>query len=270
MSLSSTVEKVRSGVIHIEYYLNNERIASGSGFMSHGFLVTNFHVFKSNLDTTVILSSHLNQNDNKADRKKIKMSYEEFKSYLLGHSDENNNDYAILKIPSLIDLELYQFELLSPINKKIGEPVALLGFPFEQKNLVCHSGTISSFYESGVASVIQIDASVNNSNSGGPLIDCETGEVLGIITRKGTGLSRMFDELLSVFDQNITYLNTANGMISLGGVNPIEALIVGQRQMKSLAEEIKRSANVGIGYAFSIDPVISDIERLIEIENEQL
>lgn len=266
MSLSTIVEKVRKGVIHIEYFSNNkknEKIASGSGFMTHNFLVTNFHVFKSVQDSWVVLSSHPNPNDDRNNRTQVEMSYADFKQCLRDSSDDNHNDYAILEIPRLlVELDLYQFELLPPKSKKIGEPIALLGFPFEQQNLVCHSGTISSFYKKGDTNVIQIDASVNNSNSGGPLIDCETGEVLGIITRKGTGLSDMFDKLVSCFDQNIAFLDSRSGGVFISGIDPLKAFVDAQQQMKSLAKEIKRSANVGIGYAFSIDPVISQIDIL--------
>jgi hypothetical protein len=33
------------------------------------------------------------------------------------------------------------------------------------------------------------------------------------------------------------------------GINPLEVLTIGQRQMKQVSLEIRRSANVGIGYA---------------------
>jgi S1-C subfamily serine protease len=106
--------------------------------------------------------------------------------------------------------------------------------------------------------VIQLDASVNQSNSGVPLLDGETGQVLSMVTRKGTGPSNLFDELLSVFDKNVTALSAATGMIGLGSVDPIAAIIAGQRQMKALASEIQRSANVGIGYAFSVEHPLAD------------
>lgn len=134
----------------------------------------------------------------------------------------------------------------------------MLGFPLEHRNLVCHTGVISSFYQRGPAKVIQIDASVNQSNSGGPLLDPREGNVIGIITRKGTGLSNLFDQLLSVFDENMKVLDRVKGMIGLGGVDPVAALITGQAQMKALAKEIQRSANVGIGYAFSVEHIMQE------------
>ena len=55
-------------------------------------------------------------------------------------------------------------------------------------------GNVPNAKSNGV-DIIQLDASVNSSNSGGPLIHPESGDVFGIITRKATGLTDMFDEL---------------------------------------------------------------------------
>jgi S1-C subfamily serine protease len=123
---------------------------------------------------------------------------------------------------------------------------------------VCHAGLISSIYPSGPTQILQIDGSVNASNSGGPLIDAETGDVLGIVTRKATGLSRMFQELLQSFENNIQVMQASQGMVGLAGVDPIAALIASQRQLQHVAREIERSANVGIGYAFSAEHIATE------------
>ena len=46
-------------------------------------------------------------------------------------------------------------------------------------------------------------------------------------------------------------------MVSIAGIDPIAALEIGQQQMLTTVSEIERSANVGIGYAFSI----SDLKK---------
>jgi S1-C subfamily serine protease len=256
MRISQLIEMVRSGVIHIEFHLGSNRVASGSGFMTRGLLVTNHHVFLGPPDSTVVLAWQPTQDP--TSRVEIRMDYGKFAASLVTGSDRNNFDFAVLRIPELQRQGLYQFDLASPYSKRIGEQVVVLGFPFEHRNLVCHLGTISSFYLSGPASIIQLDASVNQSNSGGPLLDGESGQVIGVVTRKGTGLSRLFDELLSVFDRNVQVLSAAKGTMSMSGIDPVAAIIAGQHQMKALASEIQRSANVGIGYAFSADHVLAD------------
>lgn len=251
MSIPQLIEMVRGGVIHIEFHIGDNRVASGSGFMTQGLLITNHHVFLGPRNSTVVLAWQPDQDP--SSRLEVKMDYPHFAASLVTGSDQDNFDFAVLRIPELQQQGLYQFDLASPDNKRVGEQVVVLGFPFDHRNLVCHLGTISSFFSSGPVRIIQIDASVNQSNSGGPLLDGASGQVIGIVTRKGTGLSSLFDQLQAVFDTNIAALNAARGMMSMSGVDPVAAIIAGQHQMKVLASEIQRSANVGIGYAFSAE-----------------
>lgn len=95
----------------------------------------------------------------------------------------------------------------------------ILGFPFEHRNLVCHRGIISSFFDRNGIDIIQLDASINASKSGGPLIDLRTGSVIGLITRKHTGLSNLFETLLNSFEQNIRIFSQIRGGMSFGAID---------------------------------------------------
>jgi S1-C subfamily serine protease len=95
----------------------------------------------------------------------------------------------------------------------------LLGFSLEHDNLTCHQGIISSFYRSGLDEVIQIDGSVNAGNSGGPLIDPETGVAFGIVTRKATGLSQLFAHLRQSIEANIDVAQRTGGGIAVGEID---------------------------------------------------
>ena len=254
MNIPNLVEQVRSGVIHIEFHVDGKRVASGSGFVTKDFLITNHHVFLGPQNSTVVLAWQPNQDP--SSRSEIRMTYQDFAGSLVSGSDKNNYDFAILEIVELQQHDPYKFDLVNPNHKRVGEQVVMLGFPFEHKNLVCHLGTISSFYVSGPAHVIQLDISVNQSNSGGPLLDSETGQVLGIVTRKQDGLSQGFDMLLKAFRANLEAFAT-DGVIKTIPVDKV-ALFLSQYHMEALAKEIQRSANVGIGYAFSIEHLLAD------------
>lgn len=256
MSIPDLVEKVRSGVVHIEFHFGGNRVASGSGFMSRGLLVTNHHVFLGPAGSTVVLAWQPTHDP--SSRVEVELPYAEFASALITGSDQNNYDFAVLKLPQLQTQGLYQFGLSAPTASRVGDQVLVLGFPLEHRNLVCHLGAISSFYTTGPTRIIQLDASVNQSNSGGPLLDASSGQVIGVVTRKGTGLSKIFDQLFAVFDMNVSALNAAKGMMSIANVDPVAAIIAGQHQMKALSAEIQRSANVGIGYAFSVEHLMAD------------
>lgn len=97
-------------------------------------------------------------------------------------------DFAVLKFdPRDVDIELKAVSL-APQEALQGSEVMAFGYP--------HSGqAISTFgFVTGLGQeafgqkiFIQTDAAINPGNSGGPLIDLETGEVIGINTAKLTG-----------------------------------------------------------------------------------
>jgi|AntRauTorcE11897_2_1112592.scaffolds.fasta_scaffold00645_5 S1-C subfamily serine protease len=258
MSLNPLVEEVKSGVVHIVYVKNQKKIGSGSGFILNGYLVTNNHVIQTPENTNFLIRFHNSDPKDLSDG--LLYKHDDFLNFLATGSDVNSFDFAVFDIPKIRKNDLFSFDFGEVDKMKIGDNIAFLGYPLEHNNLVVHNGMISSFYNSGPSNteIIQLDASVNASNSGGPLVDISTGNVIGIITRKATGLSMIFEELRDVLDKNIAQIKQAKGMIWLGGFNPVSGFIAGQNQLKSLTNEIERSANVGIGYAVSIKHLAQD------------
>jgi S1-C subfamily serine protease len=258
MSLPDIFEKVKNGVFHIVFLdAKDKRLASGTAFATCGFLVTNHHVFVGPPESRVWIRK---QGDTST-KDGVLFSYADFSKRLRSGSEQNQYDFAILDVPEILKKETtFQFNLSSADGKRIGERVAFLGFPFEHENLTCHTGIISSFFQSGPAKVIQLDASVNASNSGGPLVDQNTGDVFGIVTRKATGLTNGFEALRETLKKNITTMQAAGAKVrvSIGGVDQMGALIGSQSQMLATLDEIERQANVGIGYAFSIEHLMND------------
>jgi S1-C subfamily serine protease len=168
MSLADTVALCRSGIFQIVFAnAQQEKIGGGTAFLSNGFLITNHHVFLGHTGAT-----HVGlRRDDMPEGNFVPIQPRDFAGRLVTGSQEQSYDYAVLRIPELIASGDHQFSLEPLGNRRIGDAIALLGFPLEHDNLTCHSGIISSFYQSGVAQVIKIDASVNAGNSGGPLID---------------------------------------------------------------------------------------------------
>jgi S1-C subfamily serine protease len=256
MSISDIVEEVKSGVVHIVHTVNGQREGSGTGFMVDGYLVTNFHVIYPHPPNSIVVLRTCDSNPEIL-LDGILIISASFKSITETASDENHDDYIVFDIPQLREKKLYNFALGNPKSKRIGDNILFLGYPFEHRNLVCHTGTISSFYKDKNVDIIQIDGSVNASNSGGPLIDPETSEVIGIITRKATGLRQTFKELRSILEKEIEMLTRQSYKFDsvIAGVDFLQGMIANQHQILSLTHEIERSANVGIGYAFSIEPL---------------
>lgn len=252
MSLADVVEKVRTGIVQISFLAGNgQRLGGGTGFLARQRLLTNHHVFMGHQGAHTV-RLHREQ------LAPFDLAPAVFVASLRSGSMENSFDYAIQEIPELFDGSEHQFELELPGARRIGDPIALLGFPLEHQNLTVHTGVISSFFQSGVADVIQLDASVNAGNSGGPLIDPETAVAFGMVTRKATGLTAIFAQLREALDQNIQFAQQAAGMMLMGNFDPVQGFIATQSQVRATLGEIERQANVGIGYAVSTAHVLAD------------
>jgi V8-like Glu-specific endopeptidase len=239
-------------------FLNAEgnKISSGTGFKVGETLVTNNHVFACPGAASVELM--FVEADGYTIRARKTIAYSNFYGRLLDALPGNSWDHAILRLDDTEFSVVPSLELGTNESVSIGSAVAILGFQFDQANLSIKTGIISSRFERTGVKYLQLDASVNHGNSGGPLIDMSTNRVIGIVTRKHTGLTEAFDELVSSFDGNIQALEASmvGGGMTLMGINPIEVLAVSQRQLKLATKEIKRSANVGIGYAYQLEKIL--------------
>ncbi|MBF0566267.1 MAG: trypsin-like peptidase domain-containing protein [Nitrospirae bacterium] len=93
-------------------------------------------------------------------------------------------DVAIIKINAQ-NLQTIEFGDSSKIKNL--QKVLVMGYPLSTvlgvKNMTLTTGAIAAIRERGIEKLIQITASVNPGNSGGPLID-ENGKAIGIIEAK--------------------------------------------------------------------------------------
>jgi len=107
------------------------------------------------------------------------MSGQSFDSTLVGACPEI--DIAILrvdKVPEKIQDKLRPFRLGNSDELRPQQSVVAAGFPQAQNTVKTVQGVVSGRQNGS----IQIDASVNQGNSGGPLLDTKSGLIVGIIT----------------------------------------------------------------------------------------
>ncbi len=236
-------------VANLVFSRSGQRVSSGTGFVVGNHLVTAGHVVHSarGLDFDVVFEKS---------SRSVPTRWADCSSAptIGGFSDEHSYDYAIVVPPDEISLPpSLEWATECPVP---GTPVCALGYPFEDPHLTLHQGFVSAVYQSGPALILKIDMSINPSNSGGPLISMKDGKVVGMVTRKATGLTKAFDQLVSVMDENIRFLTKPRQIFaSIGGIDPVQAALVSQTQIRHVAAEIYRSANVGIGYAVWNEPL---------------
>ena len=134
----------------------------GSGFsVKENIIITNAHVVGYNKKVTV------NLYDGTAIKGEVIKT-------------DISKDLALIKV----DKTIAPLKMISE-NLSIGQEVYAIGTPKDMPYTMT-KGIISALKRKiGKNSYIQIDASVNSGNSGGPLVD-DTGNVIGIITLKAS------------------------------------------------------------------------------------
>lgn len=244
-------QECRSGVVQIFLERDHQKIGSGSGFLVSGGIITNSHVIrKTDFDAIAI---RFDDSDSADQNSYIRVIINDV---IAAESSENERDYAFLKMeePEFNGCHIFHFSENETV--KVGQMIAFMGYPFEMYNLTCHTGYISSIYEENDVLVYQIDGSVNGGNSGGPLISLDSGDVIGIVTRAQTGLIKeQFDNLINALKLNQQAFSKAKSSVIFGGFDSRKHFVESQAAMEVIAQNLRRSANVGIGYAFSSDYV---------------
>jgi len=160
-------------IVNVRWLGTQEKEGSGSGWVldKQGHIVTNYHVVQGSDVVNVTLGEG-----------------ESFPAEVIGV--DPRNDIAVLKVnidPSLLSpVILGESETL-----RVGQKIFAIGNPFGL-NRTMTIGIISSLDRSldsksgqQIRNVIQIDAALNQGNSGGPLLDSE-GKLIGMNTAIAT------------------------------------------------------------------------------------
>jgi len=252
------IAKVRSGIAQITLIKNKNLYRVGSAFLVEDGLVTNSHNLRTiAFDMIAIRFADMDPNDNAS---YIVINNVDLKKKIASESPESAKDYVYLKFydPRFENRHVFQFTDSS--NLLVGEQVVFLGFPFGDLHMTSHIGYVSAMYTRNNIEIIQIDGSINSGNSGGPLLDLKTGKVVGIITQANVGfVVKQFNELFASLKQNQKILEERQGMADFAGIDLMNAFKVTYVAMEQIAKHLRRSANVGIGYAYSSDYVRDDI-----------
>ncbi|WP_233061478.1 Do family serine endopeptidase [Parvularcula mediterranea] len=177
----------------------------GSGFFINdkGNIVTNNHVIEGATAITVVLNSG-----------------DELEAELVGTDPET--DLAVLKVEPSREQRYVNFE--TDAELRVGDYVLAVGNPFGLGGTVT-SGIVSALdRDSGLqySDFIQIDASINRGNSGGPTFDVK-GNVIGVNTaiisptgvNAGIGLAIPADVANSVVTQIIEEGGVSRGFLGV-------------------------------------------------------
>ena len=179
--IADAVEKVYDSTVVVEVYKNNKLYGSGSGFIFEKdndvyYIMTNNHVVTNATSVKIVLSNG--------------KSYE---TTLIG--SDQYLDVAVLAVKTNDELKVA--EIGSSDSMRVGDTVFTVGAPVDANT---YSGTVTRGILSGkdrmvsvsttnntvadyIMKSLQIDATINSGNSGGPLCNAN-GQVVGITNMK--------------------------------------------------------------------------------------
>jgi len=202
---------ISTNVSYTNYFgAQSTAAVSGSGFIvtSDGYIVTNYHVIADAYTEKYKVSVMLYNGD-------------KFDAKIVGV--EEASDIAVLKIDAT---GLSAATLGNSDNMRVGENVYAIGNPLGELSFSITSGMVSALDrdittqdqatgQTTSNNMFQIDAAVNEGNSGGPVYN-DYGEVIGIVTAKysdtgieGLGFAIPINDVASMVDELIT-----NGYVS--------------------------------------------------------
>ena len=256
-------------VAQLNFYTDSDiKIMTLTGFKTGNFLITDEGVRKISPYDKVEIKFVDKDGYTPIARKVLKKS-ELNKRTIMGLNDKFLNFVVInigfenfKKVPSL--------SLGTEEKMEVGLPVATLGYHVNEENLAIKQGIISSFhYSEDGNKYIQIDTSIKTGNAGSPLINLETGSIIGVVGHKLTEMSQSYRELKKIMNNNINLLKKYQGKYNIEDIDPVQVLIANQNQIKYITKEIYRIADMGVGYAVPSMDIANFIKENLIIDEKR-
>src|ERR1700733_6482430 len=227
------VANIVTRTVEYDFFFNPVPVeGAGSGFLmdNDGHILTNFHVVQGAQTIEVTLGDQ-----------------SRYKGKLVG--SDPNNDIALIQI-DLQGRKIAPLPLGDSRNLQVGQRVLAIGNPFGFQSTLT-TGIVSSLgrtvqtrENTFIDEAIQTDASINQGNSGGPLLNSH-GEVIGInsaIYTTPTGTTAGIGFAIPIN----TAKRVANDLVTRGRVRHATLGAEGRALWPRLAEALNLSTQQGI------------------------
>lgn len=237
------------------YSSTGTKIISMTGFKTrNNFLITDEYIHKIKKSYTVEII--FMKEDGYSKSASIKLKTEDLRKKIISDTDKDTA-YAVIFIDfpefnSIPSLKLNTNDVI-----EIGQPIAAIGYQIDHENLAIKTGIVSSLFKhTNNNKYIQFDSSIKQGNSGSPLINSETGEVIGVIGHRLAAITKSYKKMNKIIDNNLSILKNSQGKIEVHEIDPIQVLIANQNQIKYITNEIYKTANMRVGFALKIQHII--------------
>jgi len=223
---------------------------SGFSFLRDDLVITNFHVVRSLIDIekkeTLGLPILVTESGQQL---QAKIMYVDL-----------SDDFAILKLLEALPSGRVVLQPATDFTPKRGLRLIFSGYPHGFSELLTSEAIISAPLNVGQ---FAIDGMVNGGNSGGPIIDADTGQVIGIVTARRYVNGEKAQQLQVEAAQLRSQLMYTSQSVSVAimGVDFGRMADLFGRSLQVITELIDLNANPGIGIGYPILPVTNWIQQ---------
>lgn len=231
--------------------------STGSGFHLHSeeYVVTNAHVIEPALNRSAPIFVRTDTGD-------------EAEATVRTHSPPSRaggHDYAVLEVQG----ELGDNRIaLHPqtIGVERGDEVVFAGYPHGIGDLLVHHAYVSGRGQAG----FYIDGAVNGGNSGGPIVDTDTGEAVGLVTYKRYVEPDKFQRVIRELQDVQESAEERTGLLYDRGADMQKHTRVLAEAEDLLEQTLKLNSNTGIGIGKPIHHAAQAIDELTEDRLDQV
>ncbi|MFC2096138.1 serine protease [Bacteroidota bacterium] len=266
----SVWNKCQKSICQLSFYSESGiKTLSMTGFkVNDHFLVTDDYLFKIN--NAVKVKLRFVNSDGYSENASVEISIDELKRRIISSLDQEKTSFAAINIDFKEFDSIPSLELNRKDNRvNIGQSIAVLGYQLEQENLTIKTGIVSSTFKENDLKYLQVDSSIKQGNSGSPIVNIETGEVIGIIGHKLAGVTQSHKRMKQIINNNLAILKKSQGKFNVEEIDPIQVLIANQNQIKHISNEIYKTATMSNGFALDISYVNDLFEEFIDVEVSQ-
>lgn len=239
-----------------------------TGFKANDhFLLTDDYIF--NIYNAVKVKISFVSQDGHTENKSMEISMAELKRRIIKGIHQDKTPFAAIDIDFEEFKDIPSLKLSKKNSIDIGENIAVIGYQLDKENLAIKTGILSSTFIDNNLNYLQVDSTIKQGNSGSPLINVETGEVIGIIGHKLATITKSHKRMKQIINNNLAILKKSQGKFNVEEIDPIQVLIANQNQIKYISNEIYKTATMSTGYALNISCVNDLFEEFIDAEVSQ-
>ncbi len=262
--------KCQNSVCQLSFYSSaGIKLLSMTGFkVNDHFLITDDYLFK--IYKAVKVKIKFVNSDGYTENTSVEIPMNELKKRIIKEIDKEKTSFAAINIDFEEFANIPSLKLSKNKPVEIGQGIAVLGYQLDQENLSIKTGIVSSaFKHDNGLKYLQVDSNIKQGNSGSPLINADTGEVIGIIGHKLASITQSHKRMKQIINNNLAILKKSQGKFNVEEIDPIQVLIANQNQIKHITNEIYKTATMSIGYALDISYVHDLFEEFIDAEVSQ-